>query len=185
MGILKGEPSFAPPTTTILRHFSVGPRDIDDNDDDIDDDDDDDLDFDFDDDDDDDDNDDDNDDDDDLSIDGDGDEVRNEDEVDDVVPRSSSSYGGSDYEGSSSYSSSSFSDSYMSPPVSNFSSLMSTISPSQLPLFTSEKYTSSIVSLSECYAANAEDFDVEDETLLNFLKVAMDRLHFNLETTFK
>jgi hypothetical protein len=53
-----------------------------------------------------------------------------------------------------------------------------------LPLFSSEKYTSALASLSDSYASNPKEFDVEDETLLNFLEVAMDRVHFNAETIF-
>ena len=111
---------------------------------------------------------------------GDYDDLSLDDNEDDVVRRAMSPYDGdkSPYDGDeypSSYASTS----------SQFTNIVSTISPSHLPLFSSEKYTSTIVSLSACYSADPEGFDVEDETLLNFLKVAMDRLHFNIETAFR
>lgn len=182
MGRIQREASFAPASSSMFRHYSGGPRDDEDdldlilggyNEDDEGDGGEEGLGTDFEDD-----NEDDNvggdyDDHDDLSLD---------DNEDDVVrramsPRAMSPYDGDEYgdEYPSSYASTS----------SQFTNIVSTISPSHLPLFSSEKYTSTIVSLSTCYSADPEGFDVEDETLLNFLKVAMDRLHFNIETAFR
>jgi hypothetical protein len=189
MGRIQREASFAPASSSMFRHYSGGPRDDEDdldlilggyNEDDEGDSGEEELGTDF--------------EDDNVGnvggdYGGDYDDLSLDDNEDDVVRRAMSPRAMSPYDGDESpYDGDEYGDEYPSSYASTssqFTNIVSTISPSHLPLFSSEKYTSTIVSLSACYSADSEGFDVENETLLNFLKVAMDRLHFNIETAFR